>query len=42
MDALEGGGSSSGSGEGEDGKGKDAGIFVTKREVLMLRRGMGR
>lgn len=40
MDALEGG-SSSGSGEGEDGKGKDAGVFVTKHEVLMLRRVMG-
>jgi hypothetical protein len=26
---------------GEDGKGKDAGVFVTKHEVLMLRRVMG-
>jgi hypothetical protein len=41
MDALEGGGSSSSSSEGEDGKGKDAGVFVTKHEVLMLGRVMG-
>ena len=41
MDALERGSCRSGSGEGGDGKGNDAGIFVTKHEVLMLRRVMG-
>jgi hypothetical protein len=40
IDALEEEGSGSNSGDGDDGKGKDASVFVTKHEVLMLRRVM--
>ena len=36
VDALE----SSGDGEGEGDEGKVSGFFVTKHEVLMLKRGM--
>jgi len=41
VDVLDGESFGSGSGFDEDGKGKDAGVFVTKYEVLMLRRLMG-
>jgi hypothetical protein len=41
VDALDGESFGSGSGFDEDGKGKDAGVFVTKHEVLMLRCVMG-
>lgn len=40
IDALEGKRSSSGSGSDEDGK-EGASVFVTKHEVLMLRRMIG-
>jgi hypothetical protein len=42
MDVLESSGSGEGSGQGEEGKGaKDAGVFVTKHEVLMWKRVLG-
>jgi hypothetical protein len=41
MDALEGDFSGSSSNGGDDGKGKNTGVFVTKHEILMLRRVMG-
>lgn len=41
VNALDGESFGSGSGFSEDGKWKDAGVFVTKHEVLILRRVIG-